>query len=91
MSSSEEPAISAEDHSPAAAEPLPPWVTVGADFYAHDGWRIESVVGKWIEVVEKRSGSGDPSRAWIYLPTGVVYGDTTLMRRSEHGLPVATR
>lgn len=72
-------------------EPLPPWVTVGADYYGHSDWRIESVVGQWIFVVEKRSPPEKPNEAWVYLPTGVVYGSTQLLRRSEHGIPVATR
>jgi len=76
---------------PCPGEPLPPWVVVGGNFYGHRDWTIQSIVGQWIEVVEKRSPSGQPNKAWIYLPTGVVYGSTTLLRRSEHGLPVASR
>ena len=74
-----------------ASNPLPPWVAVGADFIGHRDWRIESITGQWICVVEKRSSADAPNEAWIYLPTGVVYGSTILIRRSEHGMPVTTR
>ncbi len=83
-------AIAPSDHL-STSEPLPPWVVVGSDFYGHKDWRIDSIVGQWILVVEKRSSPEKPNQAWVYLPTGVVYGNTTLLRRTEHGSPVVTR
>lgn len=73
------------------SEPLPPWVVVGGDYYGHKDWRIDSIVGQWILVAEKSSPPEKPNQAWVYLPTGVIYGNTTLLRRSDHGVPVATR
>ena len=70
---------------------LPPWAKVGEIFYGHRDWTIEQVVGLWIKVVETKSRSATPDEAWIYLPSGVVYGSSTLQRRSSHGLPTLNR
>ena len=75
----------------ASEDPLPPWVVVGEAFYGHPDWRIESVVGQWIRVSDTKSRSDSPEEAWIYLPTGVVYGSTTLLRRTQHGFPTVSR
>ena len=75
----------------ASTEPLPPWVVLGGEFYGHRDWRIDEIVGLWIKVVEAKSKAATPSEAWIYLPTGIVYGGTTLQRRSAHGLPTVSR
>jgi hypothetical protein len=72
-------------------EPLPPWVVVGGEFYGHRDWRIEAIVGLWIRVIDTKSRSDAPDEAWIYLPTGIVYGSTTLQRRTQHGLPTISR
>jgi hypothetical protein len=70
---------------------LPPWVQIGGDFYGHKDWTIKDIVGKWIRVEEKtRAATGGVNEAWIYLPSGVVYGNKTLLRRSDHGLPTAS-
>ena len=67
------------------------WVVVGGEFYGHRDWRIEDIVGMWIRVIDTKSRSDAPDEAWIYLPTGIIYGSTTLQRRTQHGLPTINR
>ena len=81
------------DSKKPADDLLPPWVAVGETFYGHKDWKIQAVVGLWIQVVEAKSSStsAGPDEAWIYLPTGVIYGGATLQRRSNHGVPTNNR
>ena len=78
-------------HSLQSNDELPPWAAVGETFYGHRDWKIEEVAGLWIRVVEVKSNAPTPDEAWIYLPTGIVYGSATLQRRSNHALPTTSR
>lgn len=86
-----EPQASSSPAEQDAATVLPPWAAVGKEFYGHHDWRIDEIAGLWVRVVEAKSRSDTPDEAWIYLPTGVVYGSTTFLRRTGHGIPTVSR
>lgn len=53
---------------------MPPWVKPGLPWIESPKLKIASVSGMWVELVDA-AGAGEPG-VWIYLPTGVVYGDS---------------
>lgn len=52
---------------------MPPWAKAGMPWVESPKLKIASIAGKWVELVEVGK-TGEPG-VWIYLPTGVVYGD----------------